>query len=308
MHSERVFSMPVAVAIEPTNRCNLSCPLCAKGSGLVTRDEGSMSIDDFIAIVDMLPQSVIEMYLWGQGEPFLAPDLLRMVTYASEHRIKTIVSTNGHFLDNSDAVIQSGLHTLIISLDGVNQEDYQSYRVGGDFNRVINGIQGVTEQKKKMGYGPYIEVQSLVTKSTVSSMNAFSLWGRKLGVDRIVFKTIQAASMKDGHEFLPEVEYHTRYRKTADGTYEPDCYPLRAKRCFRLYYSCQIDWMGNVIPCCFDKNSNYIMGNVFKEPLTNIWNSRKYRTLRAMVNRKGRVLSMCRDCTEGLKRKTLHAN
>lgn len=307
VRSERAFGMPLAIAVEPTNLCNLTCPLCAKGLGLITRDEGAMDYNDFTHIVDMLPRSVVDLYLWGQGEPFLAPDVLRMVNYASSNGMRTFISTNGHFLDDPDSIIRSGLYMLIISLDGVNQKEYQSYRVGGDFNRVIGGIRGITEQKKKIGYGPRVEVQFLVTKSTISSMDTCRILGNELGVDRVVFKTIQAISLKDGHEFLPPDEKYTRYHPTVDGTIEPDRYPLLDKRCLRLYYSFQIDWQGNIVPCCFDKNSDYIMGNIFNETIQHIWNSHEYRTFRSMMNRDGRILPMCRDCTEGLRRKTIHA-
>ncbi|HDY89121.1 MAG TPA: hypothetical protein ENH82_13530, partial [bacterium] len=45
-----------------------------------------------------------------------------------------------------------------------------------------------------------------------------------------------------------------------------------------------------------------IMGNVYRGTISNIWNSEKYRSFRNMLNKKGRILPICKDCTEGLKR------
>ena len=60
---------PVAIAIEPTNICNLRCPLCASGASILNRPKGIMGYEDFRKIIDMLPSSVTDIYLWGQGEP-----------------------------------------------------------------------------------------------------------------------------------------------------------------------------------------------------------------------------------------------
>ena len=68
----------------------------------------------------------------------------------------------------------------------------------------------------------------------------------------------------------------------------------------------QIDWQGNVVPCCFDKDSTYIMGNIISDSVTSIWNSDRYCSFRNQLNRFGKKLPMCRDCSEGLRRMTVH--
>ncbi len=304
--SGKAFSGPVSVFIEPTNICNLRCPLCASGAGTLDRPAGSMPLDDFKRIIDMLPDSVAELYLWGQGEPFLAADFLDMVAYASRKGYRTNVSTNGHFLEKPDAVIESGLDRLIISLDGADAETYNAYRVGGNFNRVTDGIRSLAEQKKITGAGPVIELQYLVTKNTRDGIPAFSELAASLGADKTVFKTLQADSFEGGKDFLPDDLNMTRYRRNADGEIETDMVWYLRNRCLRIYYSLQIDWQGNVLPCCFDKDSDHIMGNVMNEHITALWNGDRFRAFRRTLIEKGRIFPMCRDCTEGLKRKTMH--
>ena len=304
--SGRAPGLPVSVFIEPANVCNLRCPLCAAGSGSLTRPKGRMSFEGFKRIVDRLPSTVYELYLWGQGEPFLAPDFLSMIRYASSKGFRTITSTNGHFLEDPEKLVQSGLDVLIVSLDGIDSDTYTSYRIGGDFKCVVDGIKRTVEKKKQKSCGPTIELQYLVTKENAKDIDAFNSLARTIGADRVVFKTIQAASMENGLSYLPEDIKFTRYRISAEGQYETDRHRFLRNRCLRLYYSLQIDWQGNVLPCCFDKDSRYIMGNVFKESIETIWNSSHYRTFRNMLNKQGRVLPMCGDCTEGLKRKTIH--
>ena len=304
--SDKAPGTPVAIAIEPTNICNLHCPLCATGAGKLNRPKGSMNYGDFRRIIDMLPQSVTDVYLWGQGEPFMAPDFLGMVEYASFKGLRTFVSTNGHFLNNSKKIVHSGMYCLILSLDGADEKTYESYRTGGDFNLVVSGIKDISETKKSIGHGPVLELQYLVTRKNSGEMDTFRSFAREIGADRVVFKTLQAASMEDGFSYLPDNKMLTRYRKQKNGMIETEKRWFLRNRCLRIYYSFQIDWQGNILPCCFDKDSNYRMGNVYNDTISGIWNSEKFRSFRNMFHKKGRILPMCKDCTEGLKRMKLH--
>jgi radical SAM protein with 4Fe4S-binding SPASM domain len=194
-----------------------------------------------------------------------------------------------------------------VSLDGVDRNTYLSYRTGGDFDRVIEGIKKISSIKKREGTGPVIELQCLVTYENVGSLKKYVTLAHEIGADRVVFKTLQAASLKDGLSYLPENQEFTRYKKTNSGMIETDSYWIFRNRCLRMYYSFQIDWQGNVLPCCFDKDSRYIMGNIHDSTVAEIWKSAPYRSFRRMIITKGRILPMCLDCTEGLMRETIHA-
>ncbi len=303
--SPRAYCGPVSVAIEPGNVCNLRCPLCAAGAGTLNRPMGFMRQGDFRKVIDGLPASVTNLYLWGQGEPFMVPDFIDMIRYAVSKRYRTIVSTNGHFLDEANKITSSGLDTLIVSIDGADKESYDYYRVGGDFDTVIEGIRNVSDAVKRNGGGPWIILQCLVTNKSDSDMPGVVSLARETGADEVEFKTLQVGFIEDGEIYLPDNSGHTRYYVDDNGKMETDRVWYLRNRCLRLYYSFQIDWQGNVLPCCFDKDSENIMGNAFNEPVSEIWNGKKYRAFRNLLNKKGRVLSICRDCTEGLKRLTI---
>ena len=305
--SDRALGGPVSCAIEPTNLCNLRCPLCASGAGLLERPKGCMSPEEFARIVSRLPRSVTTLFLWGQGEPFLAPGFLGMVRFAAGRGLRTITSTNGHFLDDPEEVVGSGLDTLIVSLDGADQETYASYRVGGDFRRVVDGVRGVVEAERSLGTGPEIRIQCVVNRRNEDGLDRLRALAKEIGARRIVFKTLQAASLPGGVELLPRGRVLNRYRTGECGVLETDRTFILRKRCFRLYHSFQVDWRGNVVPCCFDKDSEFVMGNLLYESSGGVWNSRPYRAFRNLLNREGRVHAMCRDCTEGLRRMNIYA-
>lgn len=54
-----------------------------------------------------------------------------MVQFAASKKVYTATSTNAHFLTKelAEKTVKSGLHRLIISIDGTTQEVYEQYRV-----------------------------------------------------------------------------------------------------------------------------------------------------------------------------------
>ena len=94
--------------------------------------------DLFRKTIDQLAPTLSYLTFYFQGEPFLHPGFLEMVSYASGKGIYTATSTNAHFLSEEKAreTIKSGLDRLIISIDGTSQETYESYRIGGQLERL----------------------------------------------------------------------------------------------------------------------------------------------------------------------------
>src|SRR6266436_638959 len=52
--STRIAGRPMNVTIEPTNACNLECPVCETGAGVLGRVAGHMSLDQFRTIMDKI--------------------------------------------------------------------------------------------------------------------------------------------------------------------------------------------------------------------------------------------------------------
>ena len=49
-----VWGRPFMLMVEPTNFCNLKCPLCPSGNGQMLRPRGTMELGDFEKLVDEL--------------------------------------------------------------------------------------------------------------------------------------------------------------------------------------------------------------------------------------------------------------
>jgi len=196
-----VFGNPWAASIEPTTSCNLRCPECPTGMQALSRPKGTISIEVFRTILEKLTPDLIYLTLYFQGEPLLNPHFNEMVKLARLRRIFVATSTNGHFLNekNVDQIIKSGLSHLIISLDGLDQQTYEKYRVKGDFQTVIEGIHRLVAARKGLkSNSPYIELQFIVMRHNEHQMQQMREFAKQAGVDKLTFKTAQV------YNFNPE--------------------------------------------------------------------------------------------------------
>jgi hypothetical protein len=61
----------------------------------------------------------------------------------------------------------------------------------------------------------------------------------------------------------------------------------------------QIQWNGEVIPCCYDYNNQIILGNAFTTPVLEILNGPKYRLLRyAHRQKQFEMFPYCNQCDQ----------
>lgn len=296
------WGLPISLSFEPTTSCNLRCPECPSGLRSFTRPTGMMNGDLFKKNIDELHSTLCYLLFYFQGEPFLHPRFLELVKYASDRNIYTATSTNAHFLSDEMAMktVHSGLDRLIISIDGTTQETYEAYRVGGKLEKVIEGTKNIIRWKKKLGSAtPHIVFQFLVVKPNEHQIEEVKQLGRDLGVDEVGFKTAQIYDYKNGSELIPSIEKYARYKKNENGRYNIKNRLLN--HCWKMWHSCVITWDGKVVPCCFDKDARYQLGDVSGQSFREIWRSKPYRNFRGSLIRSRTKIDMCRNCTEGTK-------
>jgi radical SAM protein with 4Fe4S-binding SPASM domain len=297
-----IGSLPISVSIEPTTSCNLRCPECPSGLRSFTRPTGMLRSDLYQATIDQLKNSVQYLTFYFQGEPYLHPQFLEMVNYASANNIYTATSTNAHYLNDEMAkrTIQSGLDRLIISIDGTTQQTYQSYRVGGSLEKVIEGTKNIIRWKKELkSKTPSVIFQFLVVRQNEHEIEEVKRIGRELGVDRVIFKTAQIYDFENGSDLIPTIDKYSRYKKDSSGKYSIK--NEFQNHCWKMWHSCVITWDGKVVPCCFDKDAHYVMGDLKENSFKEIWFGEKYKSFRSSLLKARSEIEMCRNCTEGTK-------
>ena len=294
--------LPVALAIEPTTSCNLRCPECPSGLRSFTRPTGLLDTVMFEKTIAELKDALLYLTFYFQGEPFLHKDFLKMVKSATQKKIYTSTSTNAHYLspENALATVESGIDRVIVSLDGTTQDTYEQYRIGGNLEKVIEGTKNLIAAKKALkSTTPHVIFQFLVVGPNEHQIEEAKALSKSLGVNEIRFKTAQIYDYENGSGLIPENPKYARYKKTTSGKFEIKNKLLN--HCWKMWHSAVITWDGLVVPCCFDKDAEYRMGNVSKQSFKEVWSSEKYLSFRKQLIGSRKNIEMCKNCTEGTK-------
>ncbi len=296
------WGMPFTISLEPTTACNLRCPECPSGLRAFTRPTGNLKEDFFRKTIDELHRDLLYLIFYFQGEPYINPKFLEMVKYASEKKIYTITSTNGHFLSKENALktVESGLSRIIISIDGTTQETYESYRKEGKLENVLQGARNLVEAKRAANsQTPHIIFQFLVVKPNEHQIPEIYELAKEIGADEVKLKTAQVYDYQNGNDLIPTQDKYARYRQESDGTWRVKNELLN--HCWKLWHSCVITWDGLVVPCCFDKDADHRLGDLKNTPFQTIWHGKTYQNFRRRLLGGRDKIDICTNCTEGCK-------
>lgn len=257
----------------------------------------------FAQTIDDIHKELLYLIFYFQGEPFLNPDFLPMVKYASQKKIYTATSSNAHYLSDEKArqTVESGLDRLIISIDGTTQDVYQQYRVGGQLNKVLEGAKNIVKWKKELkSKTPFVIFQFLVVKPNEHQLEDVKKLANEIGVDDVWFKTAQVYDYEnDPNQLIPTLNKYSRYKKDDNGSTVPK--NKMQNHCWKLWHANVITWDGLIVPCCFDKDAMHQLGNLKMQSFKQIWNNDNYKQFRKELMTSRKNIDICSNCSEGLK-------
>lgn len=294
-------SRPVFLSVETSGLCQLKCPECDLTlHGLISKSKSNALIrpDVYRKLLDELAPELFHLILYFQGEPLLNNNLTEYIRLAHKNRIFTSLSTNGQLLNSEMArkLVESGLDKLIISVDGTTQDVYEKYRVGGNLEKTLEGIRLIVKWKSQLHSAfPLVELQFLVLRTNEHQIEDVKRLGKMMNVDRVKLKTAQLHDFEEGNELMPLKQKYSRYKRSKNGNYI-----LRKKmrnRCFRLWSGAVVNTEGDILPCCFDKQSKYIFGNLNDSAFLEAWHGDIATKFRNGILNNRKQYPMCRNCT-----------
>ena len=287
--------LPPALSIELSSVCNLSCPECVTGAGLLTRINSFMDYDLAKSIATRMKGTTHSAWLYFQGEPMLHP---RFFDISELFRgMNPVISTNGHFLDAESChrLAYSGIRKIIIPYDGITPAIYNLYRKGGDHGRVTEGICTLASVIRREQSSLKIELQFLLHRGNRHEEAAVAAFAGYVGaVFRI--KSMQVLDKERTGEWIVPDLRKSRYIRSGEN-WRIVSHPMRG--CLRMWTTPVITTDGDVLPCCYDKNGSHIMGNLNDSTFREIWNGMKYRSFRDAVIKDRRLTDICRGCIQG---------
>ncbi len=123
--------------------------------------------------------------------------------------------------------------------------------------------------------------------------------GKEIGVDEVKIKTAQIYDFENSIGLIPDEAKYSRYKKNQAGEYEIKNKLLN--QCWRMWQGCVITWDGKIVPCCFDKDAKYKIGNLHEQAFSKIWHSAEYNNFRKSVLTSRNSIDICTNCSEGTK-------
>ncbi|MDP2399328.1 MAG: radical SAM/SPASM domain-containing protein [Burkholderiales bacterium] len=271
------------VRYEVTDHCNASCIMCPRDKHEHGREHGIMDQAKYEKSIDeVVGLGAKKVVLTGFGEPMLDKRLEDKVAYATGKGLSTYFITNGSALTpkRSRRLMEAGLAEMRVSFYGMRPETYNAVMQGLDFDRTMKGLLEFLKIRDESGSKTRVQISYLELEQNKSDTAAFrEFWEPK----------VNAIEIWKPHNFGDGRDYRFREgdleRKTSCG--RPENGPF------------QIQWNGEVIPCCYDYNNQIILGNAFEQPVLEILNNEKYRLLRyAHRMKKFGMFPYCDQCDQ----------
>ena len=259
-----VYDFPIYLLIEPVSACNLRCIMCFQIDESFTSSNkfmGMIDLDLFKKIIDDAVQGGTRaVTLASRGEPTLHPKLGEMLEYCSEKFFELKINTNGTKLPDKliHQILKNGVTNMVFSIDSYAKDEYESIRVKGIFEEVVNNVKRFKEIKEK-DY-PDSRCETRVSGVKVDKNQ-----------DPIKFKNF----WKDYVDNVVMVEMENRW-----DTYHNPKEIMASGACNYLWERLYIWYDGLCNPCDIDYKSELSVGSVKEKSIKDIWNGEKYSQLR----------------------------
>ena len=203
MDSRPTHPRHIRLAIDDS--CNLRCPSCRKG--MIFHKEGA-AYDLGVKLADRINdwlsdlQHPIQVHIGSDGDPFASHVYRHFMEHTPQRDdIQYSILTNGlmfrEFHTRVPHVI-GNLKNLGVSIDGATRETYERLRLGGRWDKIVDGLECMAEQKRR--YGFEFIIHFVVQRDNYHEMADIVDLGERYGADRVWLNRIQDwGTMADFH-------------------------------------------------------------------------------------------------------------
>jgi radical SAM enzyme (rSAM/lipoprotein system) len=293
---------------ECTLRCNLNCIHCGSDC-TVNSNIDDMPLEDFIAVIDDIKTKVNPnktMIVLTGGEPLMRKDIEQCGIELYKRGFPWGMVTNGFMLDQNrfESLMNSGLRSLTISLDGLEKEHDFFRGRKSSFEKAINAIKiaakaqnlvfDVVTSVSKLNYHQLLEIKNLLINLKVKNWRLFTVFP--------VGRAAENPDLKlDNKQFRGLMDFivNTRVEGKIKASYGCEGFLGNYEAKVRdNFFFCQAGIsVGSVladgsVSACPSLRDNFIQGNIYKEKFTNIWEN-KFQIMR---NRSWTKTGKCADC------------
>lgn len=294
----RPWVRPIHLKAELVNYCNLRCPVCPTGSGLVERPPQAMDLGLFELLMAEIGPYLLRVSLNGWGEPLLHPRFADAVAIARRYGVPAVIATNGQMLgDNrvTDELLREPPTYLTVAIDGLTDEVNSRYRTGARLEPALRGVRRLARRRHEQGQElPRLQMRFIVMKHNEHQLPDVRRFAVENGFD---FLSLGALTIRNMDE--------SPHRERIPGQAEFRAYDYaRGHRVKRSDFVCQQAFLfatvladGTVVACDDDFNARHAYGRIGDDgSFTDIWFGRRAAAVRDDVRSGRRSFSFCRNC------------
>ena len=302
---------PRLIQIEPVSLCNRDCCMCVRTQE--KREQGQMPLAAFQKIVaENFPYPHWTL-LYGQGEPFLNPDLISMIGFEREKGNFVTTVTNGSLLNEkiNREIIASRLSTLRISLDASTEETFRRVGRGSDFHQVVDNLKHLSLAIREAGTGPELSFSFMVMPENLEDLPGLVELASRNSVRLIDVKEVPPYTDSPRPSLSVEIRKDPELEREIGRVFRsvketgkrrgvrvilPPLEPDPRKICLNPWFKTFITWDGRVSPCSrYFSPGNYFCGQITDRAFREIWTGEKYQKIRAAL-RQGKPEPGMRSC------------
>ena len=286
---------PLHLNFELTFGCNLKCDFCIHSIPLSewsykVDPAKQISFEKYKEIIDEgVKKGLCSIEFNGINEPLLKNDISRYIRYAVDSGVMvTSLHTNAVSLKKEmiKNIFNSGLILIIFSVDAIFKKTYEGIRENGNYNEVIKNINYFLKFKKKYKKDfPLVQMSFARNKFNYKELNKYKeYWKNKVDI-------ISVSSFCNPFiDTKKEIKIENKYRMEN----------FIIDFCKEPYQRLLIRHDGYVHPCCSFFGGEYIVGNIYDESISKIWNNEKINNIRKNIINKTNNISICNKCKKSM--------
>lgn len=280
--------------IELTLACNLKCIHCGSYAGKAREDE--LSADEIYKLIDDLKKIKCKQITLMGGEFIFRKDWLKIAKYINKKDIELVIISNGFAL--TDKIVKQfrdlKLYSVALSLDGTKEIHDKIRGVKGSFNKVIESIKKI--QNNKISLGIITTISKLNAKELPKIRELLYKYGKDIRwqIQTAAYGTkLTKKLLIDEKDFIYICQFIEKSH--LEKRYDPDNLLILGaddigynQKCVSPYISADYDWHGckagiNVLGVqsngnvkgCLSLPDKFIEANIREKSIVDIWNDKK---------------------------------
>lgn len=270
------------VYVEITNICNMHCSFCPE----TTRAKAFMRKEDFEYVAKEIVKYTDYIYLHVKGEPLIHKELEDILAICNRYGLKINISTNGTLLKEKKEILKNAnIRQLNLSLHSFEKSSENNEELNNKLNSYIESVVAISNELAENGT---IIRYKLWNQTKSSNKEILEYLEKTYNVELVNEPYARDKKLKDNVFLSIKTPFEwpdiNKEKENDKGT----CYGLKAQ------IAILVD--GTVVPCCVDNNGDIALGNIFKESLESILNSKRVQNILQGFKDNKCVESLCKKC------------